>query len=43
MEERIEKEKLDVEWVELMKLAKHTGLTISEVRNFLKDGTEWKP
>ncbi|MGM7701347.1 anti-repressor SinI family protein [Pseudalkalibacillus sp. Hm43] len=36
MEKRVEKEKLDLEWVELMKAAKNNGLTKSEIRDFIR-------
>ncbi len=36
MEKRVDRDKLDLEWVELMKLAKTTGLTKNEIRDFIR-------
>ncbi|WP_408006179.1 anti-repressor SinI family protein [Pseudalkalibacillus sp. A8] len=35
MEKLQDREKLDVEWIELMKVAKQVGLTKNEIRDFI--------
>ncbi|WP_246187644.1 anti-repressor SinI family protein [Ornithinibacillus caprae] len=37
MEKVVESTKLDYEWVELIKEAKEIGMTVDEVRLFLKE------
>ncbi|WP_261133649.1 anti-repressor SinI family protein [Bacillus sp. Marseille-Q3570] len=32
-----DREKLDVEWIELMKVAKQAGLTKNEIRDFIRN------
>lgn len=36
MAERVKRERLDLEWIELMKVAKQKGFTKNEVRTFIK-------
>ncbi|WP_221564743.1 anti-repressor SinI family protein [Alkalihalobacillus sp. TS-13] len=37
MEKLKDREKLDVEWIELMKVAKQVGMTKNEIRDFIRN------
>jgi hypothetical protein len=36
MGDRVKKERLDLEWIELMKVAKQQGFTKNEIRTYIK-------